>query len=172
MARLLLLFVVLLGGCAPGARDIALSEINLRDMQQVQTIRNRLGSQDGRAFANYVMRHHVSSVNYCGRPLLSAQGKAPETVGEAIDLAMRRDALELRALLVTTAPKHPRQLAREAWDSLIRDRDIKVDARAKLHDRFGEDARRRPEWVSLEAQLAEIDRKLVAMKPAVFGAGG
>ncbi len=170
MARIFLLFAVLLGGCAPGARDIALSDVNFRDMQQVQTIRNRLGPQDGRVFANYVVRHNAASVNYCGRPLMGAHGKAPETVGEAIDLAMLRDALEAKALLAATAPKHPRQLARDEWDSLIRDRDIKVDARARLHDQFGEEARRRPEWASLETQLAEIDRKLVAMKPEVFGA--
>lgn len=170
MTRFILLFVVVLGGCAPSARDIALSDLNLRDMQQIQTIRNQLGPQDGRAFANYVMRHHVTSANYCGRPLLSAHGQPPETVGEAIDLAMRRDALELKAVLAATAPKHPRQLARAEWDSLIRDRDMKVDARARLHDQFGERASRRPEWASLEIQLAEIDRKLVAMKPLVFGA--
>lgn len=171
MTRAILLFVLLLGGCAPGARDLALSELNLRDMQQIQAIRQQLGPQDGRAFADYVTRHHVTSANYCGRPLMDAHGKAPETVGEAIDLAMRRDALELQALLASTAPKHPRQLAREAWDSLIRDRDIKVDARAQLHALFGEQASRRPEWASLDAQLAEIDQKLVAMKPAVFGPG-
>ena len=170
MTRFFLLFVALLGGCAPGARDTALSDLNLRDMQQIQTIRNQLGPQDGRAFANYVMRHHVASANYCGRPLLSAHGQPPETVGEAIDLAMRRDALELKAVLAATAPKHPRQLARDEWDSLIRDRDMKVDARARLHDQFGERASRRPEWASLETQLAEIDRKLTAMKPLVFGA--
>ena len=171
MVRAVLLFILMLGGCSPGARDIALSELNFRDMQQIQTIRQQLGPQDGRAFANYVLRHHVTSANYCGRPLMGADGKAPETVGEAIDLAMQRDALELQALLASAAPKHPSQLAREAWDNLIRDRDIKVDARAQLHDRFGEQASRRPEWASLEAQLAEIDRKLVAMKPQVFGSG-
>lgn len=170
MTRAILLFLVLLGGCAPGARDIALSDLNLSDMQQIQSIRNQLGPQDGRAFANYIVRHHVASVNYCGRPLLGAHGKPPETVGEAIDLAMRRDALELGAALAASAPKHPRQLARDEWDSLIRDRDIKVDARARLHDQFGDKASRRPEWASLEAQLSEIDRKLVAMKPVVFEA--
>ncbi len=172
MARAALLFTILLGGCAPSARDIALAEIDLRDMQTVQSIRTQLSDQDARAFASFVVRHHVKSAGFCGRPLQNSQGKPPATVGEAIDLAVRRDAMELQASMAALAPKHPRELAREAWDNLVRERDIGIDAQTRLRMQYGDAAIRRPEWARLEASIAEIDRKLVAMRPAIFGAGG
>ncbi|OWQ97057.1 hypothetical protein CDQ92_08210 [Sphingopyxis bauzanensis] len=139
-------------------------------MQTVRTIREQLAPQDGIAFANYVIRHHAKSASYCGKPLLDADGKAPATVGDAIDLAVRRDAMEQAALLASQAPKHPLQLAREEWDMLQRDRDIVIDTQTRLRSEFGDGASRRPEWASLVTRSAEIDRKLVAMKPTVFGA--
>ena len=172
MVRAVLLFAVLLGGCAPSARDVAIADLDLGDMQTVQAIRNKLSEQEGRAFASYIVRHHVKSAKFCGRPLLRSDGKEPETVGEAVDLAMRRDALELGAQMAVWAPKHPRELARQAWDDLIRDRDIKIDAQARLRMQYGDGAIHQPEWKSLEASLAEIDRQLVSMKPTVFGSGG
>lgn len=171
MPRAFLLFVVLLGSCAPAPRDIVLADIDLGDMQAVQSIRNRLGAEEARAFASFVVRHHLKSANFCGQPLLGANGRVPETVGEAIDLAAQRDAMERAALLAAQAPKHPRQLAKEAWDNLIRDRDIKIDAQARLRSQYGEAAAGRPEWAPLQKRLAEIDRELVAMKPIVFGSG-
>lgn len=170
MSRAILLFVVLLGGCAPGGRDIALSDINLSDMQTVRQIRDQLAPQDGIAFANYILRHHAKSASYCGKPLLDADGKEPATVGDAIDLAVRRDAMEQAALLASQAPKHPLQFAREEWDMLQRDRDIVIDTQTRLRSEFGDGASRHPEWASLEIRSAEIDRKLVAMQPTVFGA--
>lgn len=172
MARAALLFAVLLGGCAPSARDIALADLDLSDMQTVEAIRNQLSEQDGQAFASYIVRHHVKSANFCGQPLKRSDGKGPETVGEAIDLAMRRDALELGAQMAAWAPKHPRELARQQWDDLVRDRDIKIDAQTRLRMQYGDDAMHQPEWKALEASLAEIDRKLVSMKPRVFGSPG
>lgn len=171
MARAALLFVVLLGGCAPGARNIALADLDLRDMQTVQAIRNQLSPQDGQAFANFIVRHHVKSANFCGRPLVRPDGKAPETVGEAIDLAVRRDAMEVQTQMAAWAPKHPREIARETWDDLVRDRDIRTDSQTRLRMQYGDGAVRHPEWADLESSLAEIDRKLVAMKPTIFGSG-
>lgn len=171
MARAVLLFVCLLGGCAPAARDIALSDIDLGDMQTVRTIRNQLEPKDGIAFANYVIRHRAKSANYCGQPLLGADGKAPVTVGEAVDLAARRDAAERWALMDSQIPKSPRRLAKEKWDSLTRDRDMTIDAQTRLRMEYGDRAMRRPEWKPLEIKIAEIDRKLIAMKPTVFGSG-
>lgn len=171
MTRTFLLFVSLLGGCAPEARNIALSEIDLSDMQTVRTIRDQLGPQDGAAFVNYVVKHHVKSASYCGQPLLNTEGEAPDTVGEAIDLTARRDALERQVVVGMQAPFHPRELAKEQWDDLIRSRDLMIDAQARLRLEFGDGAKLRPEWRSLETRMAEIDRKLVAMKPTVFGSG-
>ena len=171
MARAFLLFVIVLGSCAPQARDISLSSVDLSDMQAVQAIQKQLGPRDGAAFADFVVRHHVKSASYCGDPLVRADGEAPETVGEAIDLSTRREALERQASLETKGPKHPRELAREAWDGLIRDRDILVDARARLSSEYGSVAERRPEWTAVEKRMAEIDKKLLAMKPTVFSSG-
>lgn len=171
MARAFFLFVGLLGGCAPEARSIALSDLDLSNMQTVRMIRSQLAPKDGIAFADYVVRHHANSASYCGQPLFDANGEAPETVGEAIDLAARRDAGERQVLNVTQTPKHPRTLAKEEWEGLIRDRDVMIDSQARLRLEFGKAAKRRPEWKLLEAKMAENDRKLFALKSTVFGSG-
>lgn len=172
MLRALLLFVLLLGGSRPDVRDIALAEVDLGDVQAVQSIRSQLGADDARAFASFVARHHVESANFCGRPPLMRSGRLPETVGDAIDLAAQRDAMDRAALRLAQAPKHPRQLAREEWDRLIRDRDMKLDALARLQSQYGKAAVRRADWAPLQEKLADIDRQLVAMKPYLFGSGG
>ena len=171
MARAFFLFVCLLGGCAPEARGIALSDVDLSDMHTVRTIRSQLAPKDGIAFANYVVRHHAKSASYCGQPLRNADGKAPETVGEAIDLAVQRNALERQVSIAPEPPKHPRTLAKENWDNLIRDRDFMLDSQARLRLEYGNAAKRRPEWKPLETRMAENDRKLMALKSAVFGPG-
>jgi len=171
MSRTFLLFVGLLGGCTPAARDIVLSDIDLSNMQTVQTIRDRLSPQDEAAFADYVVRHHIASANYCGQPLLNNDGEAPHTVGEAVDLTSRRNAMDRHELAAARTPVHPRELAKEQWDRLIRDRDTIIDAQDRLRWQYGDGAKRRSDWVSMETKMVEIDRKLVAMKPNVFGPG-
>lgn len=171
MARAFFLLVGLLAGCAPEARSIALSDVDLSDMQTVRTIRSQLASKDSIAFANFVVRHHVKSASYCGQPLLDADGEAPQTIGEAIDLTARRDAVERQISIATQTPKHPRALAKEEWESLIRDRDVMIDAQARLRLEYGSKAERRSEWKPLEFRMAENDRKLVALKSKVFGSG-
>lgn len=169
MTRTFMLFVGLLGGCTPAARDIALSDIDLTNMQTVRTIQDRLSSQDGAAFADYAVRHHIKSANYCGQPLLNNDGEAPDTVGEAVDLTARRDAVNRPVLVAAQTPSHPRELAKEQWDKLIGNRDTIIDAQDRLRLQYGDGAKRRLDWISLETKLVEIDRKLVAMKPNVFG---
>lgn len=171
MTRTFLLFVGLLGGCTPAARDIALSDIDLSNMHTVRTIQDRLSTQDSAAFADYVVRHHIKSANYCGQPLLNNDGEAPDTVGEAADLTARRDAQDRPVLVAEKTPTHPRELEKERWDKLIRNRDTIIDAQDRLRLQYGDGAKRRSEWMSLETRLVEIDRKLVAMKPDVFGFG-
>lgn len=171
MTRTFLLLVGLLGGCAPAARDISLSDIDMSNMQTVRAIRDQLSPKDGVAFADYVVKHHAESANYCGEPLLDDDGEAPDTVGEAVDLTARRDAADRQVLVAARAPSHPREQAKEQWDNLIRNRDIIIDAQARLRLEYGNGAKRRPEWVPLETRMVEIDRKLVAMKSSVFGPG-
>ena len=171
MTRTFLLFVGLLGGCTPAVRDIALSDIDLSNMQTVQTIRERLSPQEGAAFADYVVRHHIKSAHYCGQPLLNNDGEAPDTVGEAVDLTVRRDAGDRSILVAAQPPAHPRELAKDHWDKLIRNRDNIIDAQARLRLEYGDDAKRRSDWMSLETRMIEIDRNLLAIKPNVFGSG-
>lgn len=171
MARAAMLLVLLLGGCAPQARDILLSGVDLSNMETVQAIRDKLEPRDRDAFANYVVRHHFKSARYCGKPLLDADGEAPATVGEAIDLAVHRDAAQRRTSSRSQTPKAPRELAKDEWDDLIRDRDLLIDAQDRLRLQYGDAATRRPEWNTRQTEIAQIDKKLIAMKSAVFGSG-
>lgn len=171
MPRAFMFCILLLGGCAPQARDILLSSVDLSNMETVQGIQDQLGPRDRVAFANYVVRHHFKSASYCGKPLLDAHGEAPETVGEAIDLAGRRDDAERRSSFRPQTPKASRELAKEEWDGLIRDRDLLIDAQDRLRLEYGNAADRRPEWKARETKIAAIDKKLVAMKSKVFGSG-
>lgn len=169
MNKALLLFVALLAGCSSDARDMALAEVDLRDMVIVTEIRSRLSPQDGIAFANYIARHHSQAANFCGQPLIGIGGNEPATVGEAVDLSIERDKAERLALIEAQKPKHPRQVAKEEWDSLVIARDINVDSQSRLRMEFGDKAARSAQYKALEAKIAEIDGKLVAMKPRVFG---
>lgn len=171
MSRAFMFSIFLLGGCAPEARDTLLSGVDLSNMETVQRIRDQLGPQDGVAFANYVVRHNFKSASYCGKPLLNADGEAPATIGEAIDLAVRRDAAERRSSNRSQIPKTSREQAKEKWDGLIRDRDLLIDAQDRFRLEYGNAADRRAEWKARETEIAAIDRKLVAMKPTVFGSG-
>ena len=169
MTRAVFSFVVLLAGCAPQARDITLADVDLRNMQMVGAIRARLEPEEGIAFANYVVRHHARSANFCGQPLVAGNGKEPITIGEAVDLSILRDAEERQALIEAQKLKRPGQLAKENWDRLISARDIMIDSQSRLRMEHGDKAVGHPEWKLLESKMSEIDQKLVAMKPAVFG---
>lgn len=169
MTRAIFLLIGLVAGCAPQGRDIPLADVDLRNMQTVTTIRAQLVPQERIAFANYVVRHHARSDNFCGDPLMSANGKPPATIGEAVDLSIVRDAAERQALIEANKPKHPNQLAKEEWDRLTSARDVLMDAQSRLSMEFGDKAERRPEWKSLSAEMTEINKKLVVMKPVIFG---
>lgn len=169
MARAIILLAALLSGCASGARDIKLSDVDLSNMTTVQNIRSRLTPNEGVAFANFVVRHRIGSAGFCGQPLLDTKGRAPATIGDAIDLALLRDAAERQATIEARRPKHPRQLAMEEWDRLVFARDVAIDAQSRIRTEYGEGAERRPEWKKLELRLTDINHKLVRMKPELFG---
>lgn len=169
MNRIVLPFVALLVGCAPDAREIAINDVNLRDMDAVANIRAQLKPQEQVAFANFLIRHHADSAHFCGKPLTGPGGKPPATIGEAVDYAMLRDEADRLAAIEAKKPKHQRQLAKEEWDRLIASRDILVDSQSRLRMEFGDNAERRSEWKSVATRLAAIDKQLVEMKPAVFG---
>ncbi len=169
MTRLVFLFLGLLAGCVPQARDIRLADVDLNNMQMVREIRAGLEPKEAIAFANYVVRHQARSANYCGQPLVTMNGKEPMTIGEAVDLSILRDAQERLASIEAKKPKRPGQIAKENWDQLIWARDMLLDFQSRLRSEHGDRALLRPEWKQTEAKMAEIDKKLVAMKPVVFG---
>lgn len=171
MTRATFIIVALLAGCTPDARDIALADVDLSNMQTVADIRAQLLPQEQVPFANYVVRHHNMSANFCGKPLVAATGKEPATIGEAVDLSIIRDAAERQALIEAKKPKTASQLARSEWRNLVSAKDMLLDSQTRLRMDFGDKAVQRPEWRSLESKITEIDKELVAMRPTVFGSG-
>jgi hypothetical protein len=172
VSRAVLLVVAALLGCSPEVREIELAELDLTDMETVQTIRARLGEAEGAVFASYVAKHYVRSAAFCGRPLVTSEGQPPATVGEAIDLTIARDAQDRRALEEASGPRHPREIAKQEWDELISERDAVIDAQSRLLEVSGPGAQHSTEWKALQASKLELDRRLAEMKPRVFGPGG
>jgi hypothetical protein len=160
-AAALLATFSLLVGCAS----------DLDDGQATQKIRAQLNAEDAAAFSNFLARHHIASAAFCGRPLTSASGQPPRTVGEAIDLARVRDAEELRVRKLASIPKHPRELARQRWDDLISERDLVIDAQSRLTAEHGPAAKRLAEWSALEQRTSHLNEQLFKMKRTVFGPG-
>jgi hypothetical protein len=130
-----------------------------------------LNAEDAAAFSNFLAKHLIASAAFCGRPLTSASGQPPRTLGEAIDLARVRDAEERRVRELASRPKHPRELARQQWDGLISERDLVIDAQSRLTAEHGPAAKRLAEWSALESRLTHLDERLFKMKPSVFGTG-
>jgi hypothetical protein len=171
MIRAVTLLAILcaLSSCASDTRGVKLANIDLGDAEAVQEIRARLSPQDRGAFNDYVLMHRISSESFCGKALVRPDGKAPETVGEAIDLAAVRDAEDRLAMKAASRPKHPRELAQQKWDELVSERDMLIDAQSVLRIEHGQAAERLSEWSAIKAKLADVDKRLIAMKPKVFG---
>jgi hypothetical protein len=161
----------LLASCAGDVRSVRLADIDLRDMTRVQQIRARLNAGDSAAFASYVLRHSTGSTGFCGRPLANSAGDAPDTVGDAVDLARARDVEERRALAEASRPKLPIELARERWNELVSQRDNIITAQTRLRMMHGPAATRLPEWRSLLKRLSDVDDRLVGMRSGMFPAG-
>lgn len=161
--------LILLMGCAPDPRSVELSDVDLSDMRTVQAVRAQLSAEDGAAFATYLVKHHIASANFCGRSLAGPDGKPPETIGEAIDFALAREIEDRRALAMASKPLHPRELAQQHWDTLVSERDFLIDAQSLLHAQHGTAAERLSEWSSIESRRADVDRRLLELKPTVFG---
>ncbi|WP_211214996.1 hypothetical protein [Novosphingopyxis baekryungensis] len=96
-------------------------------------------------------------------------GRQPETVGEAIDLAKARELEERAAAEIQSRPKHPLELAQIEWDELIAERDILIDEQTLLRAEHGPAAERSIEWTSIQTKMTEIEDRLLAIKPKLYG---
>ena len=161
--------ICLLGGCGSDPRGTKLANVDLGDPETIQRIRIHLSANDRGAFNDYVFRHYAASRTFCGRALIRPDGKSPETIGEAIDLTLARDAEERQARNEASRPSHPRELAKKQWDDLTSERDMLIDAQSSLREKHGSSAERLSEWASTNARLTDLNRRLIALKPQVFG---
>lgn len=172
MSRSFILFFMLLACCSSDVSGIMLADVDLRDMETVQEISARLPPAQRAIFANYVVVHNAASVGFCGRALVRSDGTPPETIGEAIELSRIRDAELRRAIQERPARMEPRELALKKWDDLIVEKDMLIDAQSILLAQHGAEAMRLADWKSLEERMVKIDRRLLEMKPEVFGPTG
>jgi len=85
--RRLLLVAALLGSCGgPDVRETKISDINFSDPAATQKVAQKLEPRDRQYFDFYVFRRTVGA-GMGGAQITRSDGKAPETVGEAVDLA-------------------------------------------------------------------------------------
>ncbi|MXO59989.1 hypothetical protein GRI89_10600 [Altererythrobacter salegens] len=169
MVRALIpLACMMLLSCAPDARSIKLTDVDLSDMDTVQGIRSQLSANDGAIFANYVVKHSLTSASFCGHPLVDPNGYPPKTVGEAIELTIVRDAEDRAERIAARRPKNSWELKQERWDDLVSERDMLIDSQSMLLAKHGSEAERLPEWKSIEARKVDLESRLREMKPTVF----
>ena len=166
---LLLGLMLLLSPCAQDVRALKLDQVNLDDPVAVQEIRDRAADKDRGAFNSYVHQHHTASKKFCGRSLRRLDGNLPSALGEAIELTLARDAEHLAALEASKKPMSAVEVAAQRWGDLISDRDALFDAHGFLREEHGPSAERLPEWQSTSQRLADIDSRLIELKPQVFG---
>jgi hypothetical protein len=83
----LLLGAALLGSCGgPDVRETRISEIDFSDPAAIQKVAQKLEPRDRQHFEFYVFRRTLGA-GMGGTEITRSDGKAPETVGEAVDLA-------------------------------------------------------------------------------------
>jgi hypothetical protein len=137
---------IALTGCGGDVRDTKIADIDLTNMAEVQKVANKLEPDERAAFGLYVMNRTVGSMIMPGQEIVRADGKAPETVREAIALAKVRKA------------------KRDKRGKLMSERNALVERHNALmpDDGSGLLEADKAEWERLEKQIAEYDAKLKA----------
>lgn len=133
-----------LAACGGDVRDTKIADIDLTNITEVQKVANKLEPDERAAFGLYVINRTVGSIVMPGQEIVRADGKAPETVREAIALAKVRKANDDKRIKLTT------------------ERNALVDRHNALmpDDGSGLSESNRAEWDRLEKQIAEYDKKL------------
>lgn len=157
--------MLLLAACAPDARDIALADVDLGNMEVVREIRRQLPAEDRPVFGTYVVRHAVSSPSFCGEVLVDSGGREPRTIGEAIALTVMREEELRRERLAAKRPPTAAEALRREREGLIAQKEALIGRRTYLYSLHGPAAEQLPEWRKMAEQEAEYDAELRALEP-------
>lgn len=149
----------LLWACSTDVRSTRLADVDLSDMAVVQSLGQRLAADQRAAFSNYVWQHRISSAGFCGNPLVDHQGRDPLTIGEAIDLTIARDREEAQRIA-----NKPQWAYR--WEELTRERDRLMDRQGLMLAQHGPGAQERPEWRTLQDDLARNGEAMAQARPS------
>jgi len=164
LPRLVIVMALVLAGCTEDVRDLRLEAVDLSDMTAVHELARQLSPTDKAALITYAAIHAPSSPGFCGKTFVGRSGKAPSTIGEAIELTLDLQADIRTARVDAERAKTPAQLAAEQWDDLIVQRELLISRQSVLLSEHGAAARQLREWRSLEARMTEYDEKLAALK--------
>lgn len=169
--KLPIVLAFLLSACAQDPLSVRLAEVDLSDAAVMQDLARGLSPKDKAALIIYQTVHSPSSTGFCGQRLVGRDGEEPRTIGDAINLTLRREAQLRTARIEAERPKTAAELAREQWDGLIVERELLIARQSALLVNHGPAAKRLSEWNSLETKMTESDRKLAALRPEMESAG-
>ncbi|HEV2078347.1 MAG TPA: hypothetical protein VGR19_00400 [Allosphingosinicella sp.] len=142
--RWLLSVAALLGSCGgPDVRETKISDIDFSDQAAIQKVAQELEPRDRQHFDFYVFRR-TAGVGMGGTEITRSDGKAPETVGEAVDLAE------------TTKAAADQRIAE--WKELIAKRNSLIKRRNSL---LGPDSSLPPQN---KAEFDRVEKEIAAVQ--------
>jgi hypothetical protein len=107
--RISIALSLLLAACGQDVRALRLDQVDLSDMTVVQQLGEELDPADRSAFTTFAALHGRAAAGNCGLTVGGQRGKAPETIGEAIEamqtrLAQFQPPREAAPVQATAAP--------------------------------------------------------------------
>ncbi|WP_176266225.1 hypothetical protein [Qipengyuania atrilutea] len=111
----------------------ALDAYDLSDMAVVNRLAIDLTAEEAGALKTYAIHHLATSAAFCGDVLVDKSGRTPETIGEAIDFTLEREArLAAERKGRDLSQFSPVARYRIALDKLIDARDTAINDREEL----------------------------------------
>ena len=134
--------------CGNDVRNTRISDIDLTDAVAVQKVANKLEPNERASFGTYVLNRTIGAMIMPGGEIVRSDGKAPETVAEAIMLTDVRKA------------KNDRR------DKVMKERDAIVERHNQLmpDDGTGLALKDKAEWDRLETKIADYDKRIEIMR--------
>lgn len=134
---------ILIASCgASDPKAVRVTSELLQDQTQLQAVSNRLEPADREAFGRYALNRSLTSTGMV-RPLVDAQGRDPETVGDAIALVRQWEARKVQR------------------DAITAERDAKIAVLRAKRERLSEVAEAAgwapPQTQAANAVIAEIE---------------